>query len=99
MTTDQETTPTRPIDAQTPPRAWWTPFAMGLFCSHCIIAALLGTFSFFTVAAGPELFGLSIHYFWPPALILGAFAAYLWSGRTSACPVPSAKPSDGSETK
>lgn len=68
-------------------RAWWTPLAMGLFCSHCIIAALLGTFSFFTVAAGPQLFGLSIYYFWPPALILGSFAAYLWSGRRRTCAV------------
>lgn len=79
----------RSITAVQPPRSkWWTPLAFGLFCGHCVLAAFLGVLGVFGVAAGPRIFGLSVHWFWPPALILGVFAWLLSSGPSASCGIP-----------
>ena len=64
-------------------RGRWTPFALALLCGHCALTGLVGALAL--VGGGSLLVaGVDVNYVWPPVLILGAFAIYVWSGRRAA---------------
>ena len=73
-------------------RGRWTPLALALLCAHCSLSVLLAAVAL--VGGGSAVVaGVDLNYVWPPVLILGAFAWYLWSGRRAsaadeACEVP-----------
>lgn len=73
-------------------RGRWTPLALALLCAHCSLSALLAGLAL--VGGGSAvLLGVDLDYVWPPVLILGGFAWYVWSGRRAAardeaCDVP-----------
>lgn len=68
----------------------WTPLGLALLCSHCALTALLAGVGVLGLGSLPFL-GVDINYVWPPVLILGGFALFLWSGRPregEACEAP-----------
>ena len=67
-------------------RGRWTPFALALLCAHCAASGLLAALA--VVGGGGALVaGVDVRYVWPPVLILGLFAWWLWSGRRAAAAV------------
>lgn len=64
-------------------RGRWTPFALALLCGHCALSVLLAALAL--VGGGSAVvLGVDVSYVWPPVLILGLFAWWLWSGRRAA---------------
>lgn len=67
-----------------------SPLALALLCAHCSLSALLAGLALLG-GGGAIVAGVDIHYVWPPVLILGLFAWWLWSGRRAAaeaCDIP-----------
>lgn len=77
-------------------RGRWTPLALALLCAHCSLSILLAGLAI--VGGGSAaILGVDLNYVWPPVLILGGFAWYLWSGRRAAarddaCELPPSAP-------
>lgn len=62
---------------------WSSPLALALLCAHCSLSALLAAVAL--VGGGSAVvLGVDLHYVWPPVLILGGFAWYVWSGKRAA---------------
>lgn len=73
-----------------PHRGRWTPFAVAILCAHCSLSLLIALVA---LAGGGSalVLGVDLNYVWPPVLILGGFAWYVWSGRRAAerdCELP-----------
>lgn len=70
---------------------WTSPLALALLCGHCALSALIATLAVLG-GSGAVIAGVNVHYVWPPVLILGLFAWWLWSGRSApeACDVDTA---------
>lgn len=76
-------------------RSIWSPMGLVLLCSHCALGGLVGALGLLGVITLPTLFGLSLHWFWPPVVLLSAFAWLVWGGRESSpdaasCALPGA---------
>lgn len=66
------------------PRGRWTPLALALLCAHCSVSVLLAALAI--VGGGSAVVaGVDLNYIWPPVLIVGGFAWYVWSGRRDHC--------------
>lgn len=64
-------------------RGRWSPLALALLCAHCSLSFLLAGIAI--LGGGSAIaFGVDVNYVWPPVLILGGFAWYVWSGRRAA---------------
>lgn len=66
---------------------------MALLCAHCSLTLLIPLAALALGGGSLVLFGVDVNYVWPPFLILGLFAWYVWSGRRAAaadaaCEVP-----------
>ena len=74
-----------------PRRSRWTPLGLALLCAHCSLSGLAAAFALFG-GAGAVVLGIDLNYVWPPVLVLGLFAWWLWSGRSrddaEACAIP-----------
>lgn len=65
-------------------RSAWSPLGLALLCAHCSLGVLVALLGAAGLLSTPILFGVNVHYIWPPVAILGAFALWLWSGREGA---------------
>ena len=74
-----------------PRRSRWTPLGLALLCAHCSLSGAAAAFALFGGASAVVL-GVDLNYVWPPVLIVGLFAWWLWSGRAKgeadACAAP-----------
>lgn len=72
-------------------RSRWTPLGLALLCAHCTLSGVLAGVAVLG-GGSAALLGVDLNYIWPPVLILGGFAWWLWSGREkAACALPEAK--------
>jgi hypothetical protein len=61
---------------------------MALLCGHCALTGVVAAIGLLGAGAAPLLFGVDLNYVWPPVLILGLFAWWVWGGREpEACDV------------
>lgn len=66
------------------PRGRWTPFALALLCAHCALTVLVAGLALAVGGSSAVILGVNIHYVWPPVLIIGVFAWWVWSGARAA---------------
>lgn len=65
-------------------RSAWTPLGLALLCGHCGLSGLAVLLTAFGVVSVPTVLGVDLNWIWPPVVILGGFALYLWTGRRAA---------------
>lgn len=78
-----DASPSSTVDAcpAPPPTSRWKgPLAMSFLCAHCSLTLVTGAAAL-GLAALPPLFGVPAVNVLTPALIVGAFALWLWTGR------------------
>lgn len=63
-----------------PPSRWKGPLATVFVCAHCSLTVVTGLAAV-GLATVPPILGVSAVHVLVPALLLGGFALWLWTGR------------------